>query len=489
MKRLIENGLMFGNLVEVSSPVLVGRYNRALKSLTGRQTALLDFHIDISGYSPEVGAELGDDLYLNHAGVNRQFILLTTAQKYAPLLNAKFSTSRGILKQFITENEPQLFALTARDAVAGELINSVFAADSAARLLDIRKVTIEADSTTGTVATAEKLAAMIDRFKSEDDAWWDDVLIARMIGLAELTGDLSRNPVRLKHMSFAQDNFWTAHFGGLYVFRATAQSAVIARDRSRTLGTLAVDNVWTFFDRAAIARFLQENDMVEPIVQARGIDAAAILHQKMDFIVADVAGTMGEALDGATRRDLRMLGRKYARLLPADWQGLAALARWAEDGGPWPHIDSSHPAYFYTLRARDHADTDLVNMLLAELSPLDIRQLFICHKVAFYAAYAGWADAKQTYVADFLAREYMVDKAGTRAALFGHEAPMAEARTGPPPLPARDNPWAQARARPGPPPLPPRDLRDGADPGMIDRVLPGRNLTRGPWGDTTGGNR
>ena len=49
MKRLIEKGLMFGNLVEVSSPQLIERYNRALKHLTGKTTALTDFHIDISG--------------------------------------------------------------------------------------------------------------------------------------------------------------------------------------------------------------------------------------------------------------------------------------------------------------------------------------------------------------------------------------------------------------------------------------------------------
>ena len=68
MKRLIEKGLMFGNLIEVSSPALIERYNRALKHLTGKVTALTDFHIDISGYSPEIGDELGDDLYLNHNG-------------------------------------------------------------------------------------------------------------------------------------------------------------------------------------------------------------------------------------------------------------------------------------------------------------------------------------------------------------------------------------------------------------------------------------
>ena len=112
MKRLIQRGLMFGNLIEVASPALVDRYNRALKHLTGKTTQLTDFHIDISGYSPEIGDELNDHLYLNHAGVNRQFILLTTDQKRAPLLNTKFSTSRGILRQFGCEARRSRMATT-----------------------------------------------------------------------------------------------------------------------------------------------------------------------------------------------------------------------------------------------------------------------------------------------------------------------------------------------------------------------------------------
>ena len=105
---------------------------------------------------------------------------------------------------------------------------------------------------------------------------------------------------------------------------------------------------------------------------------------------------------------------------------MAALVRWAEDDGPWPTITSENPAYFYTLRACEHADADLVNRLLSELAPLDIRQLFICHKELFYQNYASWPDVKKDYVVDFLDREYQVDKAGTRAALFGHEAAMEE---------------------------------------------------------------
>ena len=146
MKRLISSGLMFGNLIEVASPALIERYNRALKHLTGKTTNLSDFHIDISGYSPEVGDELGDPLYLNHAGVNRQFILLTTDQKTAPLLDATFSNSRDILRRFIEENEAQLFALTAQAAVAGELVDTVFDVSTPARLFDIRRITVEADT-------------------------------------------------------------------------------------------------------------------------------------------------------------------------------------------------------------------------------------------------------------------------------------------------------------------------------------------------------
>jgi len=200
-----------------------------------------------------------------------------------------------------------------------------------------------------------------------------------------------------------------------------------------------------------IAKFLELNDLVEPVAQARGIDAGAILRQKMDFIVARVAAEVGENLGATSRRQLRVLGRRYADQLPAEWQGLAALVRWAEEGGPWPRITSDHPAYFYTLRAKPHEDADLVNRLLAELSPLDIRQLFICHKEAFYQAYARWPEAQQAYVADFLAREYQVDKAGTRKALFGSEADMAE------PKPQEKSPWGNDQASV-----------------MIDRV--------GPWG-------
>jgi hypothetical protein len=211
-------------------------------------------------------------------------------------------------------------------------------------------------------------------------------------------------------------------------------------------------------DRTGIARFLAANELAEPIVTGKGAEVAAILRQKMDFIVADVAGAEGRLEEAATRRDLRALARRYAGRLPQEWEGLAQLVAWAEEGARWPRITSDHPAYFYTLRAKPGANADLVNRLLSELSPLDVRQLFICHKELFYRLYRTWPEAKQAFVADLLAREYMVDKAGTREALFGPEEPMEEPVAGP---------WSR---RAEPPPLRPRDPVQE----IVDRV--------GPWG-------
>lgn len=452
MMRLIEKGLMFGNLFEVSSKALVGRYNRALKHLTGRETKQTHFHIDISGYSPEIGDELGDDLYLNPNGCNRQFILLSTQQKTAPLLNAKFSTSREILKAFILENENQLFALTARDAVAGELVNSIYSISDPSKLFKIRQIEIEADTTESHLVDAHKLLEKIEVFQDRPDAWWDDVLIADMIELAKKSGDIVRNPLTLKTASFRQDNFYTSHFGGMYIFRNVEHPAALTVNAPKNMSVLPIPKVYGFDDKNGIAQFLEQNKLVESVVSARNLNTAALVQQRIDFILVDTASAAGEDMTGKNRMELRRAARRHLDALPVEFHALNDLLRWVEDGANWPSITSEHPAYFYTLRAAQGENRDLVNMLLAELSPMDVRQLFICHKEAFYRAYKGWPGQKKTFVAAFLAEEYALDKAGARTALFGPEPGMEED-----PEPAEE---------PSQPTL--------AEPDMIARV--------GPWG-------
>ncbi len=438
MMRLLKYGLMFGNLVEINSTALVGRYNRALKHLIDKETKLTEFHIDVSGYSPEIGEELGDDLYLNPNGCNRQFILLTTDQKNAPLLNAQFSTSRSILRNFIHENAEELFALTAREAVAGEMMNSVFKVSNPSDLFHINQVEIEADTIQSHVAEAKTLQGYIDKFINEDDAWWDDVLIAQMIELAKSTGNIQRNPVELKSRTYAQGNYFTSHFGGIYVFRDMETPTVIARDYCEALKDIPVETILTLGNRNGIAKFLNDLGLVEPVIPACGTSAAATIKQKIDFVIIATAASLGDDLGDLSRQQIKQIGRKYADQMPEEFHGLMQIWRWAKLDGPPPNLQSEHPAFFYAFRAAQHVDRDLVNMLLAELTPMDFRQLFICNKQAFYDAYRTWAEPKRDYVSRFLAEEYAVDKAGAREALYGPEPAMEEESV-------YEGPWAPVR--------------------------------------------
>ncbi|HUS53248.1 MAG TPA: DUF6638 family protein [Thermohalobaculum sp.] len=426
MMRLIERGLMYGNLVEVSMPVQVARYNAALEKLTGRRSTLDHFHIDLSGFSPEIGDEFGDDLYLNPNGCNRLFILLSLDQKRAPLLNAHFSTSGSILRHFYDKNAAQLFALTARDAVAGELVNSVYRLNKPADVLDIRTIEVEADTVSGHIANAGEMTRLIERFTTREDGWWDDALLAQMITLAERVGDIGRHPLALEQTTFRQGNFHTTHFGGLYVFPEVSEPGVIRVDATAATSDMPIRKVIDLADTKRITEFLQANRLIESVFDAKGLDAPALLRQRLDFILIDHLAASGEELSGLTRQGLRRVAQRNASDLPDSFHALADVLRWVQHGGRRPKLGPGNPAWFYTLRGRAHPDRDLVNMLLAHLTPLDVRQLFICHKAAFYRAYLGWSETKRSYVADFLANEYMIDKAGTRTGLFGSELSMEE---------------------------------------------------------------
>lgn len=428
MMRLLKAGLIYGDLFHVDTPSMVERYNVALEGLTGKRTALTDFMVDISGYAPEIGEEFGDPLYLNTKGCNRQFILLSTAQKNCPLLDAQFSTTHGILRQFIIDNESQLFALTARDAVAGELGNSVLDIRSPDQVFDIRKISIEADTSRAHLRDAAKLQGKIEEFQTRPDAWWDDVLIADMITLSRRTGDVSRNPIMFTQTTYEEGDFFTKHFGGIYAFRDLPIPAAITHRPKSEMGKLPVANILDFSDRRGIVSFLAENELTESIIDAKGLDAEQLIRDRLEFIAARIVTDAGETLIGKTRAERRAAYRRHIDKLPEEYHGLHDVLRWMDQGGRKPRITAEHPAAFYTLRARPGPDMELVNMLLAELCPSDFRQLYLCHKEAFYAAYHGWNDAFRDFVVETLSTTYIPDKQGMRDALFGngHDADVRE---------------------------------------------------------------
>lgn len=433
MKRLIESGLMFGNLFEVRTPTLVTRYNNALEKLTGKRTTLTEFHVDLSGFSPEVGDELDDLLYLNASGCNRQFILLDLAQNQAPLLNAQFSTTRTILHRFIEDNIAALTALTAREAVFGELANSVWRLTRPSDVLQLRTITVEANTSSGRVTEAEKLSQHIEAFRTEDELWHDDAYVEEMIALAEKVGDIKRHPVAFTTTVYKQGNFHTTHFGGLYLFRDVRYPALLYRDPAVGEGHIEGVERFPLSKPAEIGHFLLLNDLIEPVASARDLNARELLRQRLDFMMVEMladADAAPDTLARLTRADLKRIAQRSGKEPPPEFEILMATLSALEEGRPPPALRPHEDGFFYLHRAAGVADRDLVNQLLTEFTPLDLRQLFICNKPAFYAAYATWSDRKKDYVVEYLTREYAGDKERVRSDLFGSE-PLPSTDTAP----------------------------------------------------------
>ncbi|MGJ4854198.1 DUF6638 family protein [Labrys sp. La1] len=429
MERLIEAGLMFGNLIEVSSPTMVARYNAALEKLIGKRTGLEDFHIDLSGFSPEVGDELDDIRYLNPEGCNRMFILLSLDQLKAPLLNAQFSTMRSVLRNFIQDNAKELMALSVREAVMGELVHSMWRIKSPADLLELRTVTVEANTPTDRLGEAEQLSRLIEDFRVKDDLWQDDAYIDGMIKLAGRVGDITRNPVRFRKTDYSQGNFYTNYFDGLYLFRDMSYPAMLYRGVAPgfpKIGAVETKNLESAVD---VWHFLQLNGLITSVFEAADLNAKALLRQRLDFMLASVLAGKDDApaeLARLNRQDLRRFAMRHANDLPPEFEAVEAALRAAEQGLNPRLPGPSEPGCFYLYRAAQLPDRDLVNQLLSEFTPLDIRQLFLCNKPAFYKAYQGWSPRKQDYVVEFLSRDEALRNDDAWEDLFGDGTPEEE---------------------------------------------------------------
>ena len=303
------------------------------------------------------------------------------------------------------------------------------------------------------MADAGKLAKLIDRFRQEPDGWRDDVLIAEMIELAKKTGDVTRVPISLPAMTFQQANFWTSHFGGVYIFRDVRFPAVISTLDWQSLGEVPIAQVMDLTHRNQIADWLERNGLVEPIVQARGMDAAAILRQKMDFILVDAADRLGIEI-GRCAADRVAQDRLSAGDRPCrrnSWAWRRCCAGWRRGGLAEDHLGASG-LFLHAARASRAGPRSGEHAAGRNWRRWTCGRCSSSTRSCSTPSMPRGRDRKKTYVADFLAREYQVDREGARTALFGPEPGMDELQRpqmaeGPKPVRSHGRPVVRAMGR------------------------------------------
>ena len=370
-----------------------------------------------------------------------QFILLTLEQADLPLLGRHLHLSRAILRSFIDDNREALFALTARDAVFGELENSVYRSKTLGDLTSIKHIRVEVRTPNRLITKAQRLSARSTPSRRATTPGPTTRRCSEIIELAEAVGDVRRQPVIPDRIDYEQGNFFTTHLGGLYVFNSARKPTLIYCSPDQQGSGVYEDQTLGFrhiplSDRAAIARFFKEGDLVEPLSGLKHLDPEELLREKLEFVAIDHASrndAPAEIWDFEPMALRRYLYRSVDEL-PAELHDLQGALRALEQDESGGRLEPEAPGFFYLLRSARHKDRDLVNHLLARLTPLDFRQLFICNKDLFYELYETWNDRKRGYVAEYLARHYQGRAAEVWRHLYGRtqgaEGPWGERATG-----------------------------------------------------------
>ncbi len=425
MKRLLENQLIFGNLLSVDEPHLIARYNKALEGFGLKPVKLERFQIDMTGFSPEVGKALGNDQYLDPNGVNRRFIILTPAQAELPVVHTAFSNTEELMLEFYEKNKREIFAITIKDVLYGEIEDSVHAVDNLEDLLSIEQVNFKLSTSSDLLGKTAELQVMIEKLLKDPDAWQDDAMLQSMVEIARVTGDIRNNELSPKEVVFRHNAFWTSHFGGVYIFNDARQITVIADPKtkgfrkSRPWEVSYID----INDHALVYRFLLESRRVDP-PRGSWIETSGLMEQRARMLVIgmmverepdiDLGRLNNRMLDNWVHENSKMIERDGA---------LPLLEFVRKKSHNWSNIDLQEvrPAHrFLISRANPkHEDWWLTNRLISEYLRFDFLTLFVFNKQGFYKSYESWPENYREYVVQQIKDAYLKDKSGLRAKLYG----------------------------------------------------------------------
>lgn len=425
MKRLVDSDLIYGRLLTISEPHLIARYNKALKAFGLAETRLNAIDIDRTGFSPQVADELKDFDYLDPNGINRRFIILTPSQMDLPVVHTRFSNTSALMYEFMSANARAINALTIKDVIYGEIEDSVAFVDDIEDLLSINQVQFRVLSAEDVVGKAGELRMLVDRLKSEPEAWRDNAMLERMVDLAKVTGDIRENALVPDKVVFRHNAYWTSHFGGLYVFIDAKTTTVIARPdapgfrRSRPwqVSYLSMD------DADRVFRFLAESGRLE-LPRASWLEQSGTLEHRAEMKVRQLMHEL------EPERDLSSVDKvwvqtwmhKYADLINHEgtYPFLMAAKRALAQTGKLDVGQIRPDQRFLVVRAKpDHPDAWLTNRLISDFVPFDYISRYVFNKQGFYGDYTSRSEVWRENVVEALKSTYLKDKAAFRLKLYG----------------------------------------------------------------------
>ena len=394
-------------LMVVDSTHLIARYNRALHKLQGKQTSLSQFHIDCTGYSPEIAEELNDIDYLSPDGISKQFIIISIGQEYFPIARCHFSSTYDMFRRFFKDNRQSLVTLTSLDSVYGEMENNIYKVESIQDVVSADTVRFLVDTPKGLIAKSKELTSIIKEFVNlEEYNWIDDDFYLKAIGLANQVGNVNHNQLTPSDNVYCQEAYYTSHFGGLYVFKEDQEITLIFMDpdQSSTIipaGAKVIDGT----NIRAVHSFLLKSGFIEN-TPPKELDIERLRIKKYHVIVDTMVYQHHVDKDLTSFDDfhIKQFVQENYHSLPSSFHQLKNLVTAAEREEELIYKDDY--VLFYTSRITDSSKSDthysVLNHLIANYTPHSYLRLFTFNRELFTEQYSSWPTNKQQYVDSYI---------------------------------------------------------------------------------------
>ncbi|OLD16047.1 MAG: hypothetical protein AUI91_14940 [Acidobacteria bacterium 13_1_40CM_3_56_11] len=199
---------------------LVEYYNRALKQVTGIETSLSSFTVDMRGKSPEIAEELGDD-YLQVSDAHRFMIIVSPEQMDAGMLQSEFSIDSDAIRRHYDHFLSGISIVTRVDGLYSELQDFVRTYSNPGDVLGLRKLNIELHTPSGFISKALQQKEGVKQLRQNPRLLIENnsAHIHQLYPLFQEVGDVLDYNITQMNTTFEVGSFFSKLFGGVYVFR------------------------------------------------------------------------------------------------------------------------------------------------------------------------------------------------------------------------------------------------------------------------------
>ena len=412
MDRLKSAKLFGAGLIEVDTPVMVGRYNSCLEQLGIAPTALESFSIDCVGWSPEIAAEKGSPLYLSHGIPNQLAIILTPDQRKRPIYYPFNSFERRMVDAFFKRYGKEIADITATNAVAVTMDQGISDYGSPMDLLLVDHVYIRASTDGELMGAALGQKTLVHRIMTEKESWFDPKLRSATIDSAKKYGDLRQRRIEIPAMRFDDlRSFYSEAFQGVFVFRTEEEKDdLLVVQNKDVLGKRMPKNVFWMQDPKLVDRLLDEGIFDIDFEWYRNNPAE--LEYRMECMAADALCSCDPKLSysrlSAPAKKKKMLEVTKAGQ-PSAYFKVERVRKVLEreDDISWDNLSLE------TKLALIHPHGDLppwyravVWQLICRLTQYDPLRMYVTDKNRFFDLYQTWHESKREWVSETLARLY-----------------------------------------------------------------------------------